>query len=250
MGGGIINILNSVVTIGPDFVRPHGGIAQVVYNYQRYVFGPKSFFVANSCEGSKLKKLLLAGRAALMLILLLLTRKNVKIVHIHTASRNSFRRSCVYLNIAKALRRKVVMHIHGGSFKEYYYANREYVKKQLQKCDQIVVLSKYWENFIKDELELDNVSVINNIIPKPSRQRGRRNWEIKHALFMGIYVKEKGLYDLIKALGGIKEKLDGRLLLHICGSGDEVELQNLIKTNGVENLIKIDGWVDGEKKSR
>lgn len=249
MGGGIINILNSVVTIGPDFVRPRGGIAQVIYNYRRYVFGPKSFFVANSCEGSKLKKLLLAGRAALRLILLLLTKHNVKIVHIHTASRNSFRRSCIYLNIAKALGRKVVMHIHGGSFKEYYHANSEYVKHQLHKCDQIVVLSTYWKNFIMDELKLDNVSVINNIIPMPSSINGRRNEEILHALFMGVYVKEKGIYDLIKSLGSIKEKLKGKLLLHICGSGDVVELQKLIKTNGIDNMIKIDGWVDGEIKS-
>ncbi len=249
MGGGIINILNSVVTVGPDFARPRGGIAQVVYNYRHYVFGPKSCFIANSCEGSKIQKLLLACSAALKLIMLLLTRQNLKIVHIHTASRNSFRRSCVYLNIAKALRRKVVMHIHGGSFKEYYYANSEYVKRQLQKCDHIVVLSTYWKKFIKDELGLDNVTVINNIIPEPSSLRGRRNGAVKHALFMGLYVKEKGIYDLIKALSGIKEKLNGRLLLHICGSGDEVELQNLIKSIGVENLIKIEGWIDGKKKS-
>ena len=52
-------IANKVLTIGPSFKPVEGGIAQVMEYYDTDVFSTFRF-IANSCPGSKLRKLICA----------------------------------------------------------------------------------------------------------------------------------------------------------------------------------------------
>lgn len=86
---------------------------------------------------------------ALIEVFLRLTiQRRIKIVHIHTASWNSFRRSILFIRLAKMMRRKVVVHIHGGGFKEYYASNPEFVRKYLLMANCVIALSESWREFL------------------------------------------------------------------------------------------------------
>ena len=51
-------LANKILSVGPEYVPPKGGIAQVVYNYSRDVFPNNGFrYISNSCEGNRFKKI-------------------------------------------------------------------------------------------------------------------------------------------------------------------------------------------------
>ncbi len=248
--GCMIKVLDTVVTVGPEFDPPRGGIAQVLFNYKHHVFGPKACFIANSCHGSKAKKLVCAIDGLLRLIVQLLVHRRLRIVHIHTASYTSFTRSCLYMRIAKAMGRKVVMHVHGGAFRDYFGENKNYVARQLRRCDRVVVLSGYWKRFMLNEVGIDRVDVVNNIIPKPELTTIASDDEKMHAMFMGLLIHDKGIYDLIEAIALVKDELEGRFVMHVCGTGETEAVKARISELGIDGLVTLEGWVSGQTKTR
>ena len=125
-------ISKNVLTISPHFIPPKGGIAQVVYSYDKLVF--ETFKAIKIKKG----KNIWVGRlhiltSILKLLLKLIFDRNIKIVHIHTASYNRFYFNTFYLRIAKIFSKKVIMHIHGGAFADYYKTNPKWIKKMLNK---------------------------------------------------------------------------------------------------------------------
>lgn len=240
-----------VLTVGPDFDPPKGGIAQVVCNYRNDVFGGDFLFIANSCAGSKVRKALCALLAVLKMVWVLAVNRRIRVVHIHTASYTSFMRSCLYMHIAKAMGRKVMMHVHGGAFRDYYSENRSCVTHQLRQCDCVVVLSDYWKRFMTQKVGVDRVEVVNNIIPKPEFSTEPCIDDGKmHAMFMGLLIRDKGIYDLIEAVASIKDKLAGRFVLHVCGTGETEAVKERISALGINDIVSLEGWVSGQAKTR
>ena len=245
------SVFRSVLTVGPDFDPPKGGIAQVVYNYCNDVFGGDFHFIANSCAGSMARKAACALLAVLKMVWVLSVNRRIRIVHIHTASYTSFTRSCLYMHIAKAMGRKVIMHVHGGAFRDYYNENRSYVTRQLRQSDCVMALSDYWKRFMAQEVGVDRVEVVSNIIPKPEfiaepcADDGKM-----HAMFMGLLIRDKGIYDLIEAVANIKDKLAGRFVLHVCGTGETEAVKERISALGINDIVSLEGWVSGQAKTR
>ena len=48
-----------ILTIGPDYKPPKGGIAQTISNYDRLIFRDKFKYVPNSTSGSFVRKLII-----------------------------------------------------------------------------------------------------------------------------------------------------------------------------------------------
>jgi glycosyltransferase involved in cell wall biosynthesis len=141
------------------------------------------------------------------------------------------------------------MHIHGGGFKTYFNDGYEaFVKKTLNKCDKIVVLSEEWKKWFCDELQYDNVAVIPNVIPIPQSCERREGDEKFHLLFLGLINKEKGIFDLIEAIAESKDQLHGKFLLHIAGNGMVSRLKNEINNKELQDVVKYEGWVDRDAK--
>lgn len=237
-----------VISVGPEFTPLKGGIAQCVATYQKTVF--KDFrYVANSCNGSVFKKAIKMFVSIFQLFILLLLDKRIRIVHIHTASNNSFKRSAFFVRIAKVMGRKVIMHIHGGGFKDYYDANKVYVYRVLSRCEAIVTLSYSWKEFYQNTVGLQNVFVIPNIISEPILKNVTSDGKF-HLLYLGHICKAKGIFDLVELLHDCHNEYVGKLVLDIGGGMyEEEELRAFIKDNKLENLISFHGWVSGSKKS-
>lgn len=240
-------LCDSVIVIGPQYKHPKGGIAQVLHNYDEYVFEHMSAIVANG--GSFIRNVFRMISSCIKLFWILLTKKSVKIVHIHTASNRSFFRSIVYYHIARLMHRKIIMHIHSGSFKNYYDAgNKSKVSNVLKSCDAVIALTPKWKETFQKDLQLNNVRVIHNIIPAPKICKHSPDDDKIHFLFLGLIVAEKGIYDLINAVSLLPEDVKQRIVLHIGGRGEVEKLQGLISQLNLNNIIIFEGWINLESK--
>lgn len=237
----------NILTIGCKCNPPKGGVAYVLNSYMNYVYEPFNF-VANSGGKNAFIKLWYMISALIKCEFKYIFNKEIDIVHIHTASNNSFKRSALFIKQAKRYGKKVVCHIHGGAFKTYRESNKEFVDKILQQSDAIVALSEYWKQFFTEEVGLNNVFVIKNIIPKPEQKKVIHEDKL-HLLFLGFITEAKGIFDLIETINANKETWKDRVVLHIGGNGKVEKLKELIAKYGLENTVIYEGWVSGDKKA-
>ena len=236
---------DNILTIGCDYMPPKGGVAQVIYNYKNEVYDC-FHFIKNSGNGNKLQNAIVALLGCLKLLLLIFNHNKIRIVHIHTASFVSFRRAAVFVRISKFFNRNVVLHMHGGGFREYYKTNPEWIMSILDRCDRIIALTDSWQSFYH-EIGCKDVFVVKNIISDPLINHIEKG-EMIHLLFLGWIVKEKGIFDIVEVLSEHKKECEGKIVLHIGGDHEVEKLQHIITSNQLDGIIKYEGWVSGDKK--
>ncbi len=241
-------VAKRVLTIGCSYKYPRGGVASVMNVYSRFIY-PKFRCIVNSGGGGKLQKFCKAMQAYAELFFVLMFDKSVSIVHIHTASYNSFYRSAYFVRLAKMFHRKVVLHVHGGGFKEYYATSSVKISRILDMCDVIVVLSGRWKEFFQG-ITSSEVTIVHNVIEPPEwdgacreRKKGMLN-----LLFLGLIAEPKGVFDLVSTIGENQEFFRGKVILNIGGNGDTHRLGEMISKYGIDDIVQYHGWVSGAKK--
>ena len=242
------DLCEKVVLVGPRYLHPKGGIAQILHNYDKYVFENMNAVVSNG--SGFIKNILFLVKSCIKLFWLLLTDKKISIVHIHTASRRSFTRSVIYYYIARIMGRKIIMHVHSGSFRDYYNdGNKAFVGRILRSCDVVIALTEKWKSIFEKDLKLTNVRFIHNVIPQPVLNKQQCDDKV-HFLFMGLITKAKGIYDIVNAMTLLSNDIKQRIVLHIGGRGEVDYLQNLINDRNLSDIIKFEGWIDGAKREQ
>jgi glycosyltransferase involved in cell wall biosynthesis len=243
-----LELSQKILTIGCSFDPPKGGIAQVLWTYQHDVF-PVFHFVVNSKKGSTLRNLLICVRALIVVAYILATHRNIRIVHIHTASNRSFVRSTWFGSLARVFNRKVVYHIHGGGFKKYVAASPKTVVEKLQRADAVIALSETWKQFFAEEICCRNVYVLGNVIARPKiTERSQTNRSLS-LLYFGLITGKKGIFDLIEGVANCR-KNGLAVELHIGGNGDIESMNSLIDSLALREHVHYHGWVSGEDKER
>ncbi len=237
---------NKVLTIGCEYDPPKGGVAQVMYTYSKEVY-PVFHCITNSGEGGTIRKLWQLVRGWLKTASALLFNRNVEIVHIHTASYNSFKRSTYFVSLAKWFKKKVVLHIHGGGFKDYYKTNPEWIKKELLRADYVIALTDTWTQYYRDNLKLPYVATVKNIVSNPQIGAVEKDDRL-HLLFLGAINDQKGIFDLLEVINEHQKEWASHLLLHVGGNQEIERLERYIKDNNLEDLVQYEGWVSGDKK--
>jgi glycosyltransferase involved in cell wall biosynthesis len=237
----------NILFIGP--INDAGGIGAVFKNYKAYFRDAK--YISTYPNDANSKRIFEFIKAIINIIKTLKSDKNVQILHIHCASKGSFYRKSVVLLIGKWQKKKIIMHMHGGGFKDFYYKNRLnkiYIRAILGLADKIICLSKEWHEFYSSAMNLKNTVVIGNSVElKKICGKQRFSGKIK-LLFMGKICIEKGIFDLIKFLAANKIFLEGKIKLTICGTGEDEKLKRLISTPIFINRVEYHGWVEGAKK--
>lgn len=239
------NISKRVLTVGANYKNPKGGIGQVLYSYHKHILADGLFVVNSNAKGKKLLQFI-SGLTSMIWILL--KDRNVRIVHIHTASYISFWRSSIFLSVARCFGRKTIIHVHGGSFKEFYREHPKSVKKNLGKCSSVIALTESWKEFFAKEVGLANVTVVHNVVEPPVLMEKRPDDGAIHALFLGQICKEKGIYDLLQAISNHQATLRGKFRLHIGGIGETERLMEEIDKLHLEEIVGFEGWIDGQRK--
>ena len=238
-------ISEKVLTIGCAYKHPKGGVAQVLYNYGTYLFNP-FHFVATTRRGGKLGKLFWLFSAIPLFVLRCLFFQ-IKIVHVHGASYNSFYRKRIFIDIAKKLGKKVVYHIHGGGFADFYRTHTTDVALVLKKVDAVIALSDSWKSFFENEAGCKRVTVVPNVIPfHDVVYKGSKDWV--ECLFLGAVNEDKGIYDMLDVFNMYQDDFRGKLILHVGGLGEQDKVLNIIHKYGLTDMIIYEGFVDGIRK--
>lgn len=239
---------NKCISIGCEYNPPKGGIAQVLYNYENFVFSDFKC-ITNSGYGNTVYKLWKAVSALIQLFFTLLFYKHIKIVHIHTASYNSFRRSAWFVSLGKVMGKKVILHMHGGGFKEFYQTNPQGITAVLNQCDCIITLSQKWQEYFRGITTCPMIEIVDNVIAPPTILNVKKNDRRTHLLFLGLITEQKGIFDLLEVLSEHKYELETKIVLHIGGNGKIDKLKEIIQYYQLNNMVIFEGWVANQKKA-
>ncbi len=233
-----------IITLG---TVQKGGIDSVIQGYvDNGLFDNKKHTRIASHQGkSKWHDLYLFISVTFKLLYLCIKEKDL-ILHCHMSYKGSFFRKLLFVAIAKVLKHKSIVHLHGSEFKDYY-ANSGSLRKKLiiwliKSVDEFVVLSDSWQEFILSIADRKTL-VINNYVDIEKIDLKRKANQI---LFLGAFIQRKGIYDLIKAVS----KLPDDCHLHICGAGENEEVQQLTDQLAMNTSITNHGWVNAEQKTQ
>jgi len=237
-----------ILMVGPDR-KDKGGVATVINQYFEYGLNEliNLTFVRTSSSGCMLQKLIIFMVSILKIAFLL---PRIDILHVHMASRGSFRRKRIIIKLCKYFYHKpVVVHLHGAEFKEFYSREaNDFWKKQIvdvfTKSDCVIVLSEQWKAFIEEIAPEANVKVIYNSVPIA---KGKNKYKDHNMLFLGRIGERKGIYDLIDAICEINDPL---IHVYVGGDGDLKKANQRATVKHVEDQIHFCGWIDNNGKEK
>ena len=228
-----------------------GGMAAVIQYYDRYIEGLR--YIASWRLSNALVRLWFAVWAYLRIFVLLLFDSRIRIVHIHTAADASFWRKSAYVRLAKSFGRKVILHVHASRFKDFYNEStkKESILRNIGMTDRLIVLSESWKEwFVGIGVDKDKIEVLHNITDYPDSAAKPEGDGRLHLLFLGEIGQRKGVFDILRGLSKHRAELEGKLTLRIGGNRNEEQLKSAIKNGGLEDMVKFEGWVSGEKKRK
>lgn len=241
---------NNVLHVSP-YYKLKGGIASVIYNYKTNSKENFKYFYSMYFSN----KLLNVFIFPLIIIhyLVLIINPTIKVVHLHCAKKGSFYRKYFFLKIARLFNKKVVFHIHSGEFHLFYLNSniviQRMIKKVLIESNAVVVLTTDWKYYYSEKFMINNLVVINNLVPFQDKNATIVNPKL-HLLFLGRITNRKGIFDLIDSIKKYKDKFTGHIKLFIGGDGEIKKLQKKIKESKLEDEVTYLGWVKGEKKQK
>lgn len=246
--------LSRKVVMAGDYYRNNhpGGISAVVNYWSRHIEGLQYYPIYKA--GGKVTKAWWFLTSYVRLAVRMCLDRNVRIIHLHTAADGSFRRNSDLVRLGKLFGKKVILHIHASRFKDFYNeAGKEgqsEISRTLRLCDRIIVLSQSWKEWFRSiGIAPEALTVLHNITPEPVvlPQRAVHDNKI-HFLFLGEIGPRKGVFDIIRAISEHKDEAKGRMELRIGGNRNEDKLLAAIRENNLEDIVRFEGWVSGEKK--
>ena len=225
-----------MIMVGPD-IEGLGGISRVVRTWRENgLFSQVGIrYIPSSTDMRVNKALFLLKNLCYFTVVV---AKETSPVYIHTSSSKSFFRKTLFLLIAALFSRKVLLHIHPT---HYFLLSRVF---------GFVVLSQEMRQNIEAAFPDKPVYVLRNPLDsaamRPAVQYSRSSNKL---VFLGWYIKEKGVYDLVDAVNILLNK-GVELNLYFYGRKQIRQLRKYVQEKGVADRVSVNGWVDGEDKLR
>lgn len=139
--------------------------------------------------------------------------------------KSAINRDFIFLKIAKAFGKEVVVFFHGFNTENIKYLNIDYLKNNLNKCKFIFILAKEFADIIESwgvvvPIYLTTTKVDDRLIDK--FDISTKNFNTKNILFLARIEKAKGIYTTLDAIKILQEK-DFDITLRVAGTGSELE---------------------------
>lgn len=245
---------NKICMVVPSF-SAKGGITSVVSGYRGSQL-EKDFeikYIETYCDGKWLSKLLIALKAYISYIWLLLIW-HPAIIHIHSSFGGSFYRKMPFIIIGSWCKKPIINHVHGADFGEFYLnapeTKRKLVKTTYNKCSKLIALSDEWKENLKKIVDESKITVIENysILNIEAIEERKHKKNEHNVLFLGFICKRKGCYDIPAIVEKVAQVIpDVKFVL--AGSGD-VEQIKAITPDKIKNNIVYPGWVRDKEKDK
>jgi len=183
----------------------------------------------------------------------------VEIVHLHVSIRGSFFRKFALFMIARALRRKVVFHLHAGNFSSFLRSSKRFIASAartfLRGSQSIVgVSTAIGEEIVVLGADPARLFIIANSARGAEHafaDDAERTPEAAHRrptiLFAGRLADRKGIGELLQAVAILAgQGVEATLML--AGSGDEHRWRNEAERLGIRDHVTFPGWLEGDEK--
>jgi glycosyltransferase involved in cell wall biosynthesis len=235
-------------------VSPHidglGGISKVLSIWRDADFFDEYdvTYIPTTSDATR-SKLLTALLAVLRFIL---KRPVADTVYIHCAAYTSFYRKSVFILLASLLHKKTILHIHPNEFYDFV-SNLQgfphsYALYVLGKVDTFVVLTEDLRNRIAKMFPGKPVHVLRNAvnIKEMSDVSGVLRSDT-NLIYLGWYIREKGVYELVDAIGLLKTR---GITAHLdfYGTKEIEQLKAYVRNCDLEDIITVHGWIGSEEK--
>jgi glycosyltransferase involved in cell wall biosynthesis len=216
---------------------------------------PSISYVATHVDGPKPLKALAAAVGIAGVVGAVLFGR-CRIVHLHMASNASFVRKATILRATRILRAKTVVHVHGGGFQNFYNDAGPRLKtsitRTLEKADLVLALSDEWRARLRRIAPKAEIRVLPNPVAvddfEPAAEcRSEVPGGGGTILFLGAFVKRKGIYDLISAMPAVIERR-ADVVFELGGDKEVARVGELVSANGLERNVRLLGWVSGADK--
>ncbi|MCU1807117.1 glycosyltransferase family 4 protein [Cytobacillus firmus] len=161
---------------------------------------------------------------------------------------------------------KVVLHLHGGGFKEFINNTNPYIKylikKYYSKADEFIVLSDSLKVMFNGFAEENSVKVVENCVDDEFLISNNEMYKkIKsidstftlQVVYLSNMIKTKGYFDVLESAKLLHEKNINckiRFAGKFSNERDKEEFYEFIKINNLEDYVEYLGVVSGEKKRK
>jgi glycosyltransferase involved in cell wall biosynthesis len=245
--------------VGPH-PPPPGGMANFIQNLEssslKNIFQIEGFDSDYPRFLKKLRPLTLLWLPFMYLqYLYILSARRPSLVHVNTPSFSSFYKHMVFVTLAKSRSIPVVLHIHGGRFRDFYENSsgsaQLNIRRKLALADRLIVLSNKWAEFFITLCPGDRIRVVENGIPlekfKPPTKIEKRKGT--NFIFVGEVKPAKGMDELLDAFSRLaKNNPDYKLV--VVGSGKIERYRKFAKELGIESNFRFMGERTGDELVR
>ena len=199
----------------------------------------------------------------LFLLTVAIIRHNPAIIHLNTSFEpGAFHRDILYTGLSKSLRKKVFLQIHGGRLDRFVSQKSGISDKMLHRMlkwpDKIGVLSllqanPFYKHGFKENVRIIPNSVNLSIYQSLESDRTKLEWPEKAFVILFIsshFVKEKGIYELLRAFHMIYQKQKSARLV-LVGDGDQITgMKQFTQTYQLSEVVEFAGFLPQMKIRR
>ncbi len=242
-----------VLVVGSDPYSVRGGMVSVIKNHLEYRDWEEFHLelLITHTEGSKRKKIFCFLKSYIRLVYILLSGR-ADLLHLHVSERGSVYRKAAVTGLARLFKRPVILHHHGAEFFDFYISLPERKKRRVRRLmEQVncnILLSHTAEKNFKRFFPNARTEAVANAVCVPAQNpyRGGDGCIVT----LGRLGERKGTYDLIRAVGRVRELLPEGTSLWLCGDGEIQEADRAVKDCKIDDITGHVGWVSGEEKSK
>lgn len=242
-----------ILIIGPSDTKSHGGMASVIHDIRNSKILNKSHDIdifSSYIDGNAAVRFLYSVFRYLKFLTMY---EKYDLFHIHVASYGSTFRKRFYFRIIKKSGKKVIVHIHGAKYLEFYQKLSRKKKRQvvdfLKASDLVIALSDSWKDKFERIFQLTNCVALPNGIESDIYAKAVCNVSLHRNdfVFLGRLGKRKGVFDLVKAVQIATNQIP-EIQLYVAGDGEINKIRDMISRERLDKNIKVIGWTDFDGK--
>lgn len=176
-----------------------------------------------------------------------LLKQSNNLVVLNVSLKKGFYSQLPYLIISKALKRKLILFIHGWDIKSEYMLSSKLSNFIFNNVDAVIVLASIFKRKIiylyNIPVYLSTTKVEDSMIEKFNISR--RNGKINRFLFVSRIEEEKGIFLALKIFQNLNIKYPD-ISFHIVGDGSAIDkVRQIISYERINNVI-LTGRLNGE----
>ncbi len=178
--------------------------------------------------------------------------RRARAVYVHASSNRSFYRKMPFMALAQALGKPVLLHIHPSHFIDFVDglegSLRVAAHALIARCKTVIVLSQGMQEKVRQRFPKVDCVVLPNPVdvkgmqvePKPLRSRN-------HLLYLGWYIREKGIFELAEAVGELARDFPD-IRVHLHGTKDRSALEQFLDERHLRDWVRPGNWLNEDAK--